>query len=78
MIFEMWKIWMRVPVKTNLWCLQNTEGLMYYDGYGMNFWYALNHNFYQMNNKKYAYTGCVEPYEEPRDFVDYEEYWSEK
>jgi hypothetical protein len=31
-----------------------------------------------MNNKMYAYTGCEDPYTEPRDFDDYEEYWGEK
>jgi len=25
-----------------------------------------------MNNKKYAFTGCEDPYVEPRDFEDYE------
>ena len=44
----------------------------------MDFWYCLNHDWYKMNNKMYAYTGCEDPYTEPRDFIDYEEYWSEK
>lgn len=35
---------------------------------------ALNHEWYKMNNKLYAYTGCKESYEEPMDFED----WSEE
>jgi hypothetical protein len=71
-IFDYWKIWMTVPVNTNLWCLEGSpEGLMYYDWYCMNFWYALNHEWYKMNNKLYAYTGCTAEYEEPRDFYDW-------
>jgi len=79
MIFDKWKIWMRVPEKTILWSHQaDKEGLGFYDWYYSNFWYALNYNFYKMNNKMYAYTGCEEPFVEPRDFDDYEEYWGEK
>ena len=71
-IFDKWKIWMRVPEKTALWSLQaDKEGLGFYDWYCMNFWYSLNHDWYLFNNKKYAYTGCKEPYAEPRDFADY-------
>jgi hypothetical protein len=70
MIFDKWVIWMRVPVKTNLWSLEgDKEGLGFYDWYCANFWYALNYNFYKMNNKMYAYTGCEEPFVEPRDDV---------
>jgi hypothetical protein len=73
-IFDKWKIWMQVPVKTNLWSLEgDKESLGFYDWYCMNFWYALNHDWYKMNNKMYAYTGCEDPYTEPRDFDDYEE-----
>lgn len=43
---------------------------MYYDGEGMNFWYALNHEWYRMQNRKFARSGNHEPYEEPRDFSD--------
>ena len=71
LIFYNWKIWMTVPEKTNLWCHSwGWEGLTYYDGYHMSFWYALNHEWYKMNNKKFAFTGCDEVYEEPRDFED--------
>ena len=79
MIFEYWKNWLRVPDKTVLWSLEaDTEGLGFYDWYCMTFWYCLNHDWYKMNNKMYAYTGCEDPYTEPRDFDDYEEYWSKK
>lgn len=50
------------------------EGLGFYDWYCMSFWYCLNHDWYKMNNKMYAYTGCEEPFVKPRDFDDYEEY----
>lgn len=71
LIFYHWKIWMNVPEKTNEWCYSwGWEGLTYYDGYCMSFWYALNHDWYKMNNKKFAFTGCDEAYEEPRDFED--------
>jgi hypothetical protein len=79
MIFDYWKTWMSVPLESNIWANEVLdEGITYFDGYCMSFWYCLNHDWYKMNNKMYAYTGCVEPYEEPRDFMDYEEYWSEK
>ena len=71
MIFDYWKIWMSVPVATNIFGSYD-EGLGFYDWYHMTFWYALNHEWYKMNNKMYAYTGCLEPYTEPRDFDDYE------
>jgi len=71
LIFYHWKIWMTVPVETNLWSLKgDKEGLGFYDGELMTFWYALNYNFYKMNNKKYAFTGCEEPFVEPRDLWD--------
>lgn len=68
-IIEHWKIWMTVPVETNIFGSYD-EGLSYYDGEWMTFFYALNHDWYKMNNKKYAFTGCDEAYEEPRDFED--------
>lgn len=71
LIIEHWKIWMSVPVATNIFGSYD-EGLSYYDGEWMTFWYALNHEWYKFNNKMYAYTGCLEPYTEPRDFDDYE------
>jgi hypothetical protein len=67
LIFDYWKIWMRVPVETNIFGSYN-EGLSYCDGEWMTFFYALNHEWYKMNNKKFAFTGCDEVYEEPRDF----------
>ena len=69
-IIEHWKIWMTVPVETNIFGSYD-EGLGFYDGYWTSFWYALNYNYYKMNNKKYAFTGCDEPFEEPRDFEEY-------
>ena len=73
MIFDCWKNWLRVPEKTILWSLEgDKEGLGFYDWYCMTFWYALNHDWYKMNNKMYAYTGCEDAYTEPRDFEDYE------
>lgn len=35
----------------------------------MSFWYALNHEWYKMNDVKYAYTGCKEQYQEPDDEI---------
>ena len=76
LIFDYWKIWMTVPEETNLWVQSHSwegdgwEGLTYYDGYWMTFWYALNHDWYKMNDRQYAHTGCKHPYEEPRDFED--------
>ena len=69
LIIEHWKIWMTVPVATNIFGSYD-EGLSYYDGEWMTFWYSLNHEWYKMNNKMYAYTGCDEEYVEPRDFED--------
>ena len=46
----------------------DTEGLFFYDWYHMTFWYSLNHEWYKMNNKLYAYTGCKESYEVLSDF----------
>ena len=69
-IIEHWKIWMGVPEETNAFGSYD-EGLSYYDGEWMTFWYSLNHEWYKMNNKKYAYTGCKEEFVEPRDFEEY-------
>ena len=76
LIFEHWKIWMRVPVETNVWAQSGTsseckDGLMWYDGYWATFWYMLNLSWFEMNNKMYAYTGCEDPYVEPRDFEEW-------
>lgn len=72
LIFDYWKIWMTVPEETNLWVSEGHGwgGLIYYDGHWMTFWYALNHEWYKMNDRQFAYTGCKHPYEEPRDFED--------
>ena len=77
-IFDKWKIWMTLPDRTLMWALKSKENLGFYDWYIMDFWYCLNHDWYKMNNKMYAYTGCEDPYTEPRDFDDYEEYWKEQ
>jgi hypothetical protein len=73
-IIEHWKIWMSVPVATNIFGSHN-EGLSYYDGEWMTFFYALNHEWYKMNNKKFAFTGCKEEFVEPRDFEEYDEWY---
>jgi len=71
MIFDYWKHWLRVPEKTILWSLEgDKEGLGFCDWYCMTFWYALNHEWYKMNGKMYAYTGCEDPYVEPIDIED--------
>jgi hypothetical protein len=74
-IFDKWKIWMTIPKDTLEYALTYRESLGFYDWYIMDFWYCLNHDWYKMNNKMFAYTGCDKQYEEPRDFYDYEEYW---
>ena len=35
----------------------------------MSFWYILNHEWYKMNDVKYAYTNCKEQYSEPDDEI---------
>lgn len=71
MIFDYWRHWLTLREDTILYALEvDTEGLFFYDWYNMTFWYALNHEWYKMNNKLYAYTGCKESYEEPMDFTD--------
>jgi hypothetical protein len=75
-IFDKWAIWMTIPDKTIAWSLKaDKEALGFYDGHHMNFFYALNHEWYLFNNKKYAHTGCNEPYEEPMDFYIYDDLW---
>lgn len=44
------------------------DGLVYYDGWNATFWYLLNVEWYRMQDKQFAYTGCTERYEELRDF----------
>ena len=68
---------MTLPKDTLDYALTYRENLGFCDWYIADFWYILNYNFYQMNNKMYAYTGCDKPFQETRDFDDYEEYWSE-
>jgi hypothetical protein len=77
-IFDKWKISKTIPKDTLDYALTYRESLGFCDWYIMDFWYCLNHDWYKMNNKMFAYTGCDKPYVEPRDFDDYEEYWSEK
>jgi hypothetical protein len=48
-----------------------TEGLHYYDGYNMTFWYALNHEWYKMNDKMYAKARSEFVYEPPNEVFDY-------
>lgn len=69
MIFDYWCHWMRLDSEDND-CVNkwNTEGISYYDGYNVTFFYLLNVRWYEMNDKLYAKTGCTEPYEILRDF----------
>ena len=70
MIFDYWKVWMRVPEKDNIWANEVLdEGLVYADGFHFSFWWILNEEWYKMNNKMYAYTGCKETYEELQYFI---------
>ena len=74
LIFDYWKIWMTVPDATNLWANEVLdEGFTFADGFCVTFWWILNKEYYKMQNKMYAYTGCDEPFEEPRDFEDFYE-----
>jgi hypothetical protein len=49
------------------------EDLYWYDGYNAGFWYLLNVEWYRMNDKLFAFSGCKEPFDNYlRDFdVDY-------
>ena len=70
LIFDYWKYWMSFPEKDNI--LANEvmdEGLVYADGFYFSFWWILNEEWYKMNNKMYAYTGCKETYEELQYFI---------
>jgi hypothetical protein len=63
---------MSIPVETNIWINEVfDEGFKYCDGFFVSFWWVLNQEWYKMNDKLFAYTGCEEPYVEPRDFDDY-------
>lgn len=75
MIFDYWKIWMRVPEKTNLWAQSGTsseckDGLMWYDGYWATFWYMLNLSWFEMNDKMTSATGETRTYYPPMDLCD--------
>ena len=67
LIFDYWKIWMRVPEETNVFGSYD-EGLGFYDWYCMTFWYALNHDWYKMNNKALSYRWCRGRFRCPEDF----------
>lgn len=49
------------------------EGMIEYHSYThgtlryMTFWYILNHEWYKMNNKKFADTNCKQEYTQPMD-----------
>jgi len=59
---------MSIPVETNIWVNEVLdEGFIYCDGVFVSFWWVLNQEWYKMNDKLFAYTGCEEPYVEPRD-----------
>ncbi len=46
------------------------EGLLEHGGmYYMTFWYLLNHEWYRMNNKKFANTNCMVEYILPDDDI---------
>jgi hypothetical protein len=69
MIFDYWKDWMLFDDSDVQWMdVDNTEGIVYYDGYNATFWYLLNIEWYNFNNKLYAKTGCTEPYQILNDF----------
>ena len=64
MIFDYWAIWVTDSDPTMAWAdLNETEGLIYYNGYNATFWYMLNFSWYLMNDKLYAKTGCKEPFD---------------
>lgn len=74
MIFEYWAIWVSIP-NDDPWfkspgesidlVYQNPgEGLFWYNGHNATFWYILNVEWYRMNNKLYAYTGCKHPFDD--------------
>ncbi len=68
LIFDYWTLWMRIPVETNIWANEVLdEGFCYADGYCVTFWWILNKNWYEMQNKMYSYTGCEYPYIEPTE-----------
>ena len=69
LIFQYWKFWMSDSVETNEWVdINNTEGIMWCDGYCATFWWVLNAGWYEMNNKLYAKMYSKDLYMEPIDF----------
>ena len=74
LIFEHWKIWMRVPVETNVWVNEVLdEGFTYTDGFFVSFWWILNKEWYKMQNKMCSCIGSTQPYVEPVDIEVYYE-----
>lgn len=72
LIFEHWKIWMTVPVETNVWVNEVfDEGFTYADGFFVSFWWILNKEWYKMNSMMYSRIGSTQPYVEPRDFEEW-------
>lgn len=66
LIFEYWKSWMTAPDDIIQISLRiNIEGLYDCGDNLMTFWYALNHEWHKMNDKKYSFTGCDEEYKTP-------------
>lgn len=69
MIASYWAHWMTREDETiNYGFFADCEGLGYYDGWNATFWYLLNVEWYRMQGKQFAFTGCTEPCEELRDF----------
>jgi hypothetical protein len=68
MIFSYWKHHMGIPVDDLLKDSGDGEGAVYYDGWNATFWYLLNVEWYRMQDRQFAYTGCTELYDELRDF----------
>ena len=58
---------LKPPYKeVSMW--SDEEGLLEYGPMKyMTFWYILNHEWYKMNDKKFSYTHCKEPYSQPHD-----------
>lgn len=50
--------------------LDESDGLIWHDGYWATFWYMLNTEWYSMNDKMTAKTGDMRTYYQPMDFCD--------
>lgn len=68
--------WHQITLPMNIFLLPNTPASMWEEGEGllehggmhyMTFWYLLNHEWYLMNNKKFARTDCTLEYIKPGD-----------